>query len=768
MADAAVVGLLKELRRRRVFRVAGLYVVGVWLLMQAADILFPGWGIPDAAIRYLFWAGLLGFPVALAFGWVFDISTEGIRRTQPVGSEEELLRSLPLRRADYLVLTAFLVVLGAIVYDTTGRVLDTAVSPAGEGEWRPALAEVDAHSVAVLPFASLSGDPEHEYFADGISEEILDRLGKFRELKVIARTSSFAFKDSGFDIPRISGLLAVNYLLQGSVRRDGQRLRISAQLVDRSGVQVWSSSFDRELGAIFALQEEIAEAVATSIVPQIVSPPAAPRLPDLEAYQEYLAGREILASRRRPSAGQAMIRLDRAIELDPEFAEAYAERAVARILHALNSLHTPVLDFDAAQADIDRALQFKPELGRAHAALGLLLQARAPLNLAEREAILRRSLALDPNQVDAWNWLSAVLEAQGKSEEATTALAQALRLDPLAPAALANMANREIRAGNVAAAEERLLRALASPLADELHYAPLIFLNLARGRPADALELGQSMVLHVAAETGRPPPLFALIGNNALLGRHDRALQYLQLNREKFPGALAMRVFELSYLSVDGGVLDPAEALDALEALISGGQLDIARAWPDTIGRYGELLALEGHHQRAIGVLEELSRTASGAWPRAFRARQALAWAYLQSGEQDKADEVLSELLEDYDAAIANGETRLFSPESGYLSGGLGGKARAMLLLGDTDGALALLEQAAREGWRGYYGASGDPRWAMVADEPRFRAVMAWVKEDLDAQRAAFEATNNDEDFLARLDAVIAEHATRNSDNLSQ
>jgi TolB-like protein/Tfp pilus assembly protein PilF len=747
--------LLQELRRRRVFRVAGLYVVSVWLLMQAADILFPGWGIPDAAIRYLFWAGLLGFPVALAFGWVFDISTAGIRRTQPVGSEEELLRSLPLRRADYVILTAFLVVLGAIVYDTTSRVLETAVSPAGEGEWRPSVAEVDANSVAVLPFTSLSADPEHEYFADGISEEILDRLARFRELKVIARTSSFAFKDSGYDIARISGLLAVNYLLQGSVRRDGQQLRISAQLVDRAGVQVWSSSFDRALVGIFQLQDEIAEAVATSIVPQIISPPTAPRLPDLEAYQEYLAGREILASRRRPSAGQAMARLDRAIELDPEFAEPYAERAVARILHSFHSLDAPVLDFEGAQADIDRALQLKPELGRAHAALGLLMLAREPLNREAREAALRRALALDPNQVDAWNWLSTVLDEQGRSEEATVALAQALRLDPLAPAPLVNMARREILAGNVAAGEEALLRGLASPLADEMHYGPLIFLELARGRPAEALELGQSMVLHVAAETGRPPPLFALIGNNALLGRHDRALQYLQLNREKFPGALAMRAFELSYLSVDAGLLDRTEALSELQGLLPGGQPDIARAWPDTIGRYGELLALEGHHQRAVGVLEELSRTASGAWPRAFRARQALAWAYLQSGEQDKADEVLAALLADYDDAIASGETRFFSPESGYLSGGLGGKARATLLLGDTDGALALLEQAAREGWRGFYGALRDPRWAMVADEPRFRAVMAWVKEDLDAQRAAFEATHNDEDFLAQLDAAI-------------
>jgi TolB-like protein/tetratricopeptide (TPR) repeat protein len=767
MGKAAVIRFLKELRRRRVFRVAGLYVVAMWLLMQAANILFPAWGIPDAAINFLLWAGLLGFPVALAFGWVFDISTAGIRRTQPVSSAAELQHSLPLRRADYLILAVFLVVMGAIVYDTTDRVIKTAPL-AGLEEWRPSMAEIEPHSVAVLPFASLSSDAEHEYFADGISEEILDRLARFQELKVIARTSSFAFKGTGYDIPRISALLAVNYLLQGSVRRDGQQLRISAQLVDRSGVQVWSSSFDRQLGAIFALQDEIAEAVALSIVPHIVPPATAPRLPDLEAYQEYLAGREILASRRRTSAGQAMVRLDRAIELDPEFAEPYAERAVARILHSWSGLDNRETDLEGAQADIDRALQLKPELGRAHAALALLMQARDPLNLEGREAILRRSLALDPNQVDAWNWLAPVLDAQGRGEEGTAALSQALRLDPLAPAALANMALHEIRAGNVAAGEQRLLRGLASPLADEMHYGTLIFLNLARGRPAEALKLGQRMVLHVASETGRPPPLMALIGNNGLLGRHDRALQYLQRSREEFPDVVWMRVWELSYLSVDTGVLDRAEALSELETLLPGGQLDVARAWTNTTGRYGELLALEGRHQQAIGLLEELRTARSDAWPRAFRARQALAWAYLQSGEREKADEVLTALLEDYDAAIAAGETRLFSPESGYLSGGLGGKARAILLLGDKDGALALFEQAAREGWRGYYGAMRDPRWAIVRDEPRFRAVMAWVKQDLDAQRAAFEAANSDEEFLAQLEAVIAEHALRNPESASQ
>ncbi len=309
MGDSAVVRFLRELRRRRVFRVAGLYVVAVWLLMQAANFLFPAWGIPAAAITYLLWAGLLGFPVALVFGWVFHISAQGIRRTQPVTSQDELLRSLPLRRADYAILTAFLVVVAAIVHDTSGRVMKTATAT-GSGEWRPSAAEIEPHSVAVLPFADLSPERDQEYFTDGISEEILNRLLAFRELKVIARTSSFAFKDSGYDIARISGLLGVKYLLQGSMRRDGQQLRMSAQLVDNTGVQVWSSSFDRQLGGIFQLQDEIAEAVARSIAPQIAPPEAEQRLPDLAACDAYLAGRAIVAGRESGWSLRALVHFD--------------------------------------------------------------------------------------------------------------------------------------------------------------------------------------------------------------------------------------------------------------------------------------------------------------------------------------------------------------------------------------------------------------------------------------------------------------------------
>ncbi len=747
MRHASTVRFLKELRRRRVLRVAGLYVVAIWLVMQIADIVFPAWGIPDAAIRYLLWAGLLGFPVALAFGWIFQLTPEGIRRTRPEWSEAELDAALPLQRTDYLILSVFLVVIGWIGYDAISRVVRT--TPVDE--WRPSLAEVVENSVAVLPFASLSGDPEHEYFADGISEEILNRLSAFGELKVMARTSSFTFKDSGYDIARISGLLGVKYLLQGSVRRDGQQLRIAAQLVDRSGVQVWSNTFDRQLGAIFALQDEIAEAVATSIVPQILPPPPAERLPDLEAYQAYLNGREIVARRESHAGQRALTYFDLAIELDPQFAEAHAERAIALALGDGDA----GAELDRAQRDIDRALALKPDMARALAGQALLMNLRDPGSHAAREAVLRRSLALDPNQVDAWNWLGSALQGQGRADEADQALERALRLDPLAPSPNANMALRDIRRGDFAEAESRLLRVIEAPHAPRMIYGSVIFLYIGTGRLADALEMSRRYVLDTISTTGRPPELYGLIANNAWLGLQERAEYWHDRSMELHPGNLEMRLYQLYILSTESGVVGHAEASSQLERLVDSGALDLTRIPRDAVARYGELLALSGDHEAAKSVLEPMvAAIPSGIGP-SSHARQALAWSYLQTGDRDKAATLLESLEHQYREAHAAGDLHMFSPLTGYISGGLAGYAMTTLLAGHQDLALERLEQAVDAGWRGYYGIRRDPRWDAVRDRPRFHAIMAKIKADIDLQRARIEAMDAEDDFVVRFDAAL-------------
>ena len=214
-------GILAELRRRRLFRVAALYVVGAWMVLQVFDLLFPRLGVPDAVMDLAFIGALLGFPVALVFGWIYDITPQGIVRTRPSGPDEKF-SDLSLKRSDYFILSALLTVIAAIVYSLA---IEVSEIPPESDEFIAAV-EAPENSIAVLPFDNMSSDPDNEFFCDGISEEILNKLSALGDLHVIARTSSFALKDSGYDIPKIAAILGVRYLLQGSVRREGGQLRI--------------------------------------------------------------------------------------------------------------------------------------------------------------------------------------------------------------------------------------------------------------------------------------------------------------------------------------------------------------------------------------------------------------------------------------------------------------------------------------------------------------------------------------------------------------
>jgi TolB-like protein len=285
--------LWQELRRRRVFRTAGLYIVGAWLVVQVADIAFPAWGLPETSLRYLFIAAAACFPVALVFGWFFDVTPGGIVRTQPAGAGAA--PDLRLRRGDYVLLLALLAIGATVLIGTLGGIDEEVGSTTG-------VVAIDkpAHSVAVLPFRNLDPNAETGFFSDGITEEVLHRLSSIGVLHVLASNSSFLFRDSEEGPKSISDKLGVRYLLQGSVRRDADFVRVTARLVDETGFQVWSEIFDRELESIFVIQTEIASRVASHVVDEIVPPqelPAGRTTENMAAYTEYLRGRAYFDSR---------------------------------------------------------------------------------------------------------------------------------------------------------------------------------------------------------------------------------------------------------------------------------------------------------------------------------------------------------------------------------------------------------------------------------------------------------------------------------------
>ena len=454
-------GYWQELRRRRVYRMAGFYVVGAWLVIQVADVFFPAWGIPEPALRFLIVATILCFPIALIFSWAFDITTSGIVRTEPADPGKVFDNSL--KRTDYVVLAALLSIGAAIVLGSMQKIveeLDDVVVAASE--------KIE-NSVAVMPFVNLDTNPDTGYFSDGIAEEILHRLSSLKGLHILSQNSSFAFRNSNETPSRISEILGVRYLLQGSVRRDSGNVRVTARLIDDTGYQVWSESFDRELEGIFAIQTEIASTVASRIGRQILPPEelsAGRKTTNMAAYNAYLVGRAFVRARTPGWATKAIAAFEEAIRLDENFAPPYAGLAVALSINNPEWLAIRESIVSAAQ----KAIDLDPELAEGHAALGLTMSILAEhypddrqINLERAERSLRQALELDQSLSDAYNWLYNTLREQGRIEDADVVLEQGLLIDPLHPVMSYNMAWELRTHGDYDRAEQILLRLVDLP-----------------------------------------------------------------------------------------------------------------------------------------------------------------------------------------------------------------------------------------------------------------------------------------------------------------
>ena len=725
-----LVHFIRELRRRRVLRTGALYVVGAWLALQVADVLFPGFGIPEAAIQVLVWTAIAGFPIALVFGWLFDVGPTGIRRTPPATGEIDPA-SLALRRSDYLILAAFAAVAVVLLSNAVRDVL-TAPGVGEPGVAQPRL----ENSIAVLPFANISEDPANEFFCDGISEEILNALGGFQGLSVIGRTSSFAFKGSDYRIPQITALLGVRYVLQGSVRKHGSQLRIAAQLLDESGVQVWAKSFDRELRDIFEIQSEVANAVATTVAAQLAPVASRSHVPGLAAYEAFLLGRERLHQRDMPAA---IVALDRAVELDPQFAEAWAELGIARLIG-----HPATLALDQSREHVDRALALEPRLLRARAARGLWYLQQTTADPAAAERWLNEVLAQDPNMSDALLWLSNALSMQGRRDEAFAILERAARIDPLHPSIMANFVESLQARGRIEDAHRLLQRALDAPKPSLPALLKARDFARTSGRLEDLHEIAQRMSLERLA-----PNHWSLALAHALLGDWPTAEYWLERSMRDFPETPYVPLYVTIPPQWQADYREGLRRFRArlAELSVEPRELPFGPLW------YGTLLSRAGESAAAIEWLEPLlvaespadSPTLPGA-PEYFMPH-ALAWAYLQGGEREKAAQLLSTLEQRCDdGAIAPGQD----------SHGLHTCAETALLRGDLDTALQRFEKAVAAGWREYYLRVNDPYWAPLRDHPRYRALMAQVKADVDRQAATIARRNAEADFIAKLDAVLS------------
>ena len=741
----------KELRRRRVFRLAGLYIVGAWLVIQVADISFPAWGVPETALRYLFIAAAACFPVALIFSWFYDITARGIVRTEPIGDTEVI--DLRLKRSDYILLVALLAIGVAILLGSLGKIQEQI------GTGAPATAGIERrdNSIAVLPFTNLDVNADTGYFSDGITEEILHRLSTLGALHVLASTSSFAFRNSDEGPASVSEKLGVRYLLQGSVRRDKDYVRVTARLLDETGFQVWSESFDRKLQSIFVIQTEIAQAVSREIVKEIIPArdlPAGRTTENMEAYDEYLAGKVYLDSRTADWRHKAIVAFERAIELDVGFAPSYAGLATAMTVN-----QSWGENWEEARTLAQKAVELDPELADAHAILGLIQAAGGDNNRGLES--LRRAVDLDPSLAIAYGWMSFTLSRLGLDAEAEATMLRGLEVDPLNPILIKNISNKESRTGSFDRAERLLLRLTNLPEPPGPTFYWLHELYTQWGRFSQAVDAAKHHIrLH--ASGGDPWIFEALAFAYAGLGFSAEADYWYGKFRGQIPEEQPIHstyfFFKLSE--------DQSRIAEELKNLESGPAFENGdRAY--FLG-YGGLAHIQvGAYEKGIERLEQgLNLYQKRYQPEdpptgidlallnehwdtgiLIDIAHQLAFAYRQIGRTEDAQELLQSLQLLY---WSRDDAETHNP------GAYENLALQRGLLGDTAGALEALQQSVELGWANYYEVLNDPAWAGIVEGPGFRELLDQVAAEIQRQRAIVEAADAEHDFRAEVERLLA------------
>jgi serine/threonine-protein kinase len=425
---------LAELKRRRVFKVAAVYGGVSFVLLQAADLMVEGLNLPQLVLTMVTAVALFGFPLALALAWAFDLTSEGVKRADPAASGElEAIVAQPAARrwpAGILALVGTALLIGGVWW-TLAR------GGNATGEFG-AVGDPAAASIAVLPFVNMSGDEENEYFSDGITEELLTALTRVPNLKVAARTSTFAFKGTDADVRTIAQQLEVATILEGSVRKSGDQVRITAQLINaEDGFHLWSDTYDRRLDDIFAIQDEIARSIVDALKVTLQGDADADltrsSTNNAEAYNDYLRGRHFWNRRTLAAFDSAIQHFNRAVLLDPGYARAYAALAEAYVL--LPEYGGPPMSevLPYATAATERALALDPDLAEAHVASAYRKMVfEWDWDGAERDYL--KAIELNPDYPTAHHWYAEMLAAERRWDESLSQIQRAVELDPLAPA----------------------------------------------------------------------------------------------------------------------------------------------------------------------------------------------------------------------------------------------------------------------------------------------------------------------------------------------
>lgn len=695
--------LFEELKRRNVVRVGAAYAVVAWLALQVVDTIAPLMAMPEWVPGFVLILVGVGFPIALVFAWAYEITPEGLKKTEEVDASVSLTSETG-RKIDRMTIAGLIVLVAFLVGDRVLGFTD-GDSPAG-------VVSAEDASIAVLPFVNLSSDPEQEYFSDGISEELLNVLAQVPDLRVAARTSSFQFKGDNRDITDIARELNVRHVLEGSVRKSGATIRITAQLIDAAdGFHLWSNTFDRDLQDVFAVQDEISLAIVDALRDELgLVSTAAPRdvsTTVVEAHEAYLRGRHLVVQRTRPAIEAAIGEFERAVELDPEYAIAHAELSLA--WHLLRQgQYGDVSEAETlanAEPHAFRAITLAEGLAEAQAARGFVEWQRQ--NFDQALAAFGAALEIKPNYSEVLTWTSGLLQDDlGRYAEAQEATKRAAELDPLSIPALANLARDLLEQGNESEAE-------------------VVLGKLAPLSPAFPVHIrGEGLSRRGQWAEGARTQLQALIME---------------------PTGARYRTF-LGFDFIRLGLVDEAEALGpdlGAFPLLARGDHQAEVAWaqewverepdrPASMSALGIALASVGDFARARPILEdafERNRGAISMYGNFTPAHAAaLAVARRAVGVDDVSDV----------ARAAQEHARSLDEAGKTFAGAINDRGISAWVAGDRARALELLATAVEEGALLFWTQAF---WADLASDPGFEPIRARFLQRREAERADFLAS---------------------------
>ena len=429
--------LISELKRRNVFRVALLYAVACWLILQVTDVGMSLLGLPEWTGRFVFFLLLLGFPLVVLFSWAYEITPEGLKKESDVPRDESITAETA-RKLNTAVVVLLVLAIGGLIVD---RLIPEQGMPAEstvavDGTETPATEK----SIAVLPFVNMSSDAENEYFSDGLSEELLNLLARIPELQVAARTSAFSFKGVDADITEIGDKLNVAHVLEGSVRKSGDQIRITAQLIKASdGYHLWSETWDRTLVDIFAIQDEIAAAVVDALKVELLGEVPHARVTDPRAYELYLQSRAASNLFTREGLEQAAGLLTQALAIDPDYAEAWSALGVIQTNLTGQGHISPEVGFARARSSAERALKLDPENVRAITGLGWISM-YYDWDFQAAARYIGEARRIEPGNASVLNTTAVLNGVFGRRDAMISYYEEALTKDPMSMSILGNLA----------------------------------------------------------------------------------------------------------------------------------------------------------------------------------------------------------------------------------------------------------------------------------------------------------------------------------------